>query len=138
MIYMAIQGQKKILMHFKKQAQVGALLFDKAITKVPAEYFNYSNIFSAENAAKLLKNTRIIKNAIKLKESKELFFGPIFSLGSIELKTLKTYIKIILANGFIQPFKSPIGAPILFNKKLDKTLHLCIDYWSINNITIKN
>ena len=56
--------------HFKKQAQVEALLFDKALTKVSVEYFNYSDVFSAENTAKLLENTTINKHAIKLEKDK--------------------------------------------------------------------
>ena len=51
---MAIQKYEKILMHSKKQAQVRALLFDKAFSKVPAEYSNYNNVFLVENIAKLL------------------------------------------------------------------------------------
>ena len=56
----------------------------------------------------------------------------------MELETLKTYIKTNLANGFIRPFKSPAGAPILFNKKPDRSFRLCVDYRGLNNITIKN
>ena len=68
---------------------------------------------------KLLENTKINKHAIELEKSKQLLFKPIYSLGSIELKTLKTYIKINLANGFIWPFKSLARASILFNIKPD-------------------
>ena len=88
-------------MYSKKQAQVEALLFDKALTEVLAEYSDYSNIFSAENAAELLENTRINKHAIKLEESKQLLFGPIYSLEPEELETLKTYIETNLINNFI-------------------------------------
>ena len=125
-------------MHSEKQAQVGALLLDEAPTKVPAEYSDYSNVFSAENAAELPENTGINEHAIKLEEGKQLPFGPIYSLGPIELETLKTYIKTNLANGFIRPSKSPAGAPILFDKKPDGSLRLCVDYRGLNNITIKN
>ncbi len=48
------------------------------------------------------------------------------------------YIKNNLASGFIQPSKSPAGAPILFHKKLDGSLRLCVDYRDLNNLTIKN
>ena len=85
----------------KKQVQVGALLSDKALTEVPAEYFNYSNIFLIENAAELSKNTGMNKHIIKLEKSKQPPFGPIYILGLVELKTWKTYIKTNLANGFI-------------------------------------
>ena len=56
----------------------------------------------------------------------------------MELKTLKTYIETNLANGFIQPLKSLADAPILFIRKSNGSLRLCIDYESLNNLTIKN
>ena len=137
-VHVAIREREKMPVHFKKQAQVGALLFDEALTEVPAEYSDYSNVFSAENAAELPENTEINEHAIELKEGKQPPFGPIYSLGPVELETLKTYIKTNLANGFIRPSKSPAGAPILFDKKPDGSLRLCIDYRGFNNITIKN
>ena len=87
--------------YLEKQAQVRVLLFDKAFTEVSAKYSDYSNIFSAENAGELPENTGINEHAIKLEESKQLLFSLIYSLGSVELKTLKTYIEINLANSFI-------------------------------------
>ena len=56
----------------------------------------------------------------------------------MELETLKAYIKNNLANGFIKPSNFPIGALILFDKKLDNSLRLCVDYQGFNNLTIKN
>ena len=85
----------------KKQAQVKALLFKKAPTEVPAEYSDYSNVFLAKYTVELLENTGINKHTIELKESKLSLFGLIYSLGLVELETLKTYIKINLVNGFI-------------------------------------
>ena len=78
------------------------------------------------------------EHAIKLKEGKQPPFGPIYSLGLVELETLKTYIETNLANGFIWPFKFPAGASILFDRKPDRSLHLCVDYWGLTNLTIKN
>ena len=40
--------------------------------------------------------------------------------------------------GFIRPSVSPWGASVLFVKKKDGTMQLCIDYWKLNKITIKN
>jgi len=50
---------------------------------------------------------------------------------------LKKYIKENLAKGFIRKSKSPAGAPVLFVKKKDGTLRLCIDYRKLNEMTIK-
>ena len=50
---------------------------------------------------KLLENTKINEYAIKLEEDKQPLFRLIYSLGPVELKTLKIYIKTNLANSFI-------------------------------------
>ena len=117
--------------------EVGALLFDKAPIEVPAEYSDYSDVFSAENAAEHPENTRMNEHAIELEEGKQPLFGPIYSLGPVELETLKIYIKTNLANGFMHPSKSPAGAPIFFDRKPDGSLRLCVNYWGFNNITMK-
>ena len=77
-------------------------------------------------------------HAIEFKEAKQPSFGLIYNLGLIELEMLRTYIKTKLANGFIPSSKSLFNTTILFNWKPDKRLCLCVDYWSFNNITIKN
>ena len=119
-------------------AQVKALLFDKASTKISAKYSDYSDFFSAENVAELPENIRMNEHAIELEEDKQPPFEPIYSLGPMELETLKTYIETNLADGFIRPFKFPVGSLILFDRKLNKSLCLYVDYWGLNNITIKN
>ena len=135
---MAINHDRKAQIEAQSGTQVGALLFDEAPTEVPVEYSDYSDVFSTENAAELPENTGMNEHAIELEEGKQPPFGPIYSLGPVELETLKTYIKTNLANGFIRPSKSPAGAPILFDRKPDGSLRLCVDYRGLNNITIKN
>ena len=76
-------------------------MFNKASIKVLAEYFDYSNVFLAENIAKLPEYTWINEHIIKLEKEKQPLFGPIYSLGLVELEMWKTYIKINLTNGFI-------------------------------------
>ncbi len=51
---------------------------------------------------------------------------------------MKTYIETHLKMDFIQPSKSPAGASIFFDKKLDSSLHLYVNYRDLNNLTIKN
>ena len=95
--------------------QVGAFIFDEAPTEAAAEYFNYSNNFLAENAVELPEIIGINEHTIKLKEDKQPFFGPIYSLSPVELETLKIYIETNLDNDFIRLFKSLACEPILFN-----------------------
>ena len=102
---MAIQERKEMLVNFKKQtqikAQVGVLLFNKAPTEISMQYSDYSNVFLTEYTTELLKNTGMNKYIIKLEECKQPLFGPIYSLRSVELEILKTYINFSRANGFI-------------------------------------
>ena len=70
----------------------------------------------------LPKNTGINEHTIKLEDDKQPPYRLFYSLGPVELETLKIYIKTHLKTGFIQPFKSSAGTLILFNKKPDGSL----------------
>ncbi|WRX28551.1 Reverse transcriptase domain - like 10 [Theobroma cacao] len=55
-----------------------------------------------------------------------------------ELKELKDQLEDLLDKGFIRPSISPWGALVLFVKKKDGSLRLCIDYRQLNKVTVKN
>src|ERR1041385_5551393 len=55
-----------------------------------------------------------------------------------ELAELKEQIRELQAKGFIRPSSSSWGAPVLFVEKKDGTLRMCVDYRSLNDVTIKN
>ena len=63
--------------------------------------------------------------------------GP-YRMAPPELEELRRQLKELLDAIFVQPFKAPYGAPILFQKKHDGSLRMCIDYRAINKVTIKN
>jgi hypothetical protein len=55
-----------------------------------------------------------------------------------ELKELKVQPEELFAKGYIKPNKSPYGAPVLFVHKKDETLRMCVDYRTLNKVTVKN
>ncbi|KAL0316931.1 UNVERIFIED_CONTAM: Transposon Ty3-G Gag-Pol polyprotein [Sesamum radiatum] len=60
-----------------------------------------------------------------------------YRMAPLELKELKKQLEELLDKGFIRPSISPWGAPVLFVKKKDGSMRLCIDYRQLNRITIK-
>ena len=124
--------------HPSRRPQIFGLITKEALTKVPAEYLDFADVFSLDLASELLKYTRINNHAIKLVDCQQPPYWPIYSLGSVKLKTLKAYIEINLANGFIKTSKSPADTSILFDEKSDGFFRLCVDYQGLNNLTIKN
>nr|GEZ68199.1 putative reverse transcriptase domain-containing protein [Tanacetum cinerariifolium] len=61
-----------------------------------------------------------------------------YRMAPIELKELKDQLQELLERGFIRPSVSPWGAPVLFDKKNDGSIRLCMDYRELNKITIRN
>ena len=124
--------------HLSRRAQIAPLVANEAPTSIPTKYSDFADVFSPELASELPKYTGINDHAIKLVDNQLPPYGPIYSLGPVELETLKIYIETNLKNSFIRPSKSPAEALILFDKKPDGSLRLCVDYRGFNNLTIKN
>ena len=63
--------------------------------------------------------------------------GP-YRMAPPELEEMRRQLKELLDAGFIQPSKAPYGAPVLFQKKHDGSVRMCIDYRALNKVTVKN
>lgn len=118
-------------------ATESALLPPSTITRLPPQYEEFFDVFEKKNAERLPEH-RLYDCPIDLVEGTSPPFGPIYSLSEPELAALRTYIDENLTNGFIRHSKSPAGAPILFVKKKDGSLRLCVDYRGLNRVTIRN
>ena len=78
-----------------------------------------------------------------LPPNRELEFGIVVLSGSTPFsippyRMAPMELKDLVDKGFIKPSISLWGAPVLFVKKKDGTLRLCIDYRQLNRVTIKN
>ena len=95
--------------HPAREAQIALLIAE--VVKIPTEYSDFSDVFLEEKTSILPEATKLNQHAIELQEGQQPPYGPIYSLGPVELKMLKTCIETNLANGFSWPSKSPAGAP---------------------------
>jgi len=86
----------------------------------------------------MLAPHRPIDHAINLEPGFKIPYGRIYNLPEVELRTLKVYIETNLSYGLIQRSSSSAAAPILFAKKKDGSLWLCMDYRALNSATMKS
>jgi hypothetical protein len=105
--------------------------------KIPEEYHEFADVFSKSKANTLAEH-RPYDLKINLEENTSPPPGTMYSLSQLELETLRKFIDENLAMGFIRPTRSSHGAPVLFIKKKDGSLRLCVDFRGLNRITKKD
>src|SRR6266481_9837405 len=109
----------------------------KTLDSILAEYHEFCDVFSGEKAGTLALH-RPYDLQINVKEGAKPIHGPIYSLSPPELMALQEFLKEHTRSGFICPSKSPWGSPILFVKKKDGSLCLCMDFHTLNRVTEKD
>ena len=106
----------------------------KTIFKCFKKFENLSN----EDEAYKLSEHEFMNHVIKLKENKSSFYDSIYFLSENELKIFRKYLNKHLKNDFIRFFQSFVEIFMLFIKKKNGSLRLCVNYKFFNNLIIKN
>src|SRR5258708_22309231 len=104
------------------------------LDSIPVKYHEFCHIFSGEKVGTLALH-RPYDLQINVEEGAKPVHGPIYSLSPPELAALQEFLKEHTRNGFIHPSKSPWGSPVLFIKKKDGSLRLCMDFCALNRVT---
>jgi len=109
---------------------------DLAKNLVPQE--SHDNlVFFSEKEARILPLSRYIDHAIPLIGDSKPSFGHMDSMSDSELKEVRKWIDENLSKSFIRASSSSAASPILFVKKKDRSLRLCVHYRTLNDITVK-
>ena len=103
---------------------------------LPRIVCEYEEVFSDELPG--LPPERVVDFSIELHPGSLPIFMTLHRMAPVELQELRVQLQELLDKGFIRPSTSPWGSSVLFAKKKDKTLRLCIDYRQLNRVTIKN
>jgi hypothetical protein len=107
------------------------------LSEIPEDYHEYQDVFSKSSASTLPPH-RSYDLKIDLEEGAEPPIGRMYSLSEKEMGALREFLDDNLNNGFVRPSNSSHGAPILFVKKKDGSLRLCVDFRGLNKISKKD
>ena len=107
------------------------------LLSVPEEYRGYSDVFSKKKADTLAPH-QPYDLKINLVEGAEPPPGVVYSLSQSELCKLREFLDEHLCIGFIHPSCSLHGAPVLFVRKKNSNLRLCVDFRGLNKVTKKD
>ena len=140
-----LQSAKQFKSGIKRgeQAYVAALIEIKSdqCGEVPAEVAAVLGAFAdimPDALPKELPPRRAIDHKIELEPGARAPAKAPYRMSPSELVELRKQLNELLDAGFVQPSKAPYGAPVLFQKKQDGSLRMCVDYRALNKVTIKN
>lgn len=97
----------------------------------PAKYADFQDVFDKHHADILLEHSHH-NFAIDIENNKIPLFSSTYDYNRLKFNVLPEYINKIIAKRFIVLFKSLLKALILFTKKKNRGLRLCVDFYGLN------
>ena len=107
------------------------------LTKLLSEYYEFASLFFWEKSDKLSSYCSY-DHIILLISDKELSKEPLYNMSHDELQVLQKYLKDYLSKDFICVSSSLITSSVIFVKKSEDELCLCMNYHDLKNLTVKN
>jgi hypothetical protein len=128
----------KVILHLSAVSHIKASLHHVVELKLEDIHVvrEFLNVFP--NDLPGIPPERVIKFKIELQPGTAPIANAPYKMSPVEMKELKIQLQGLLDKGYIHPSTSPWGCSVLFVEKKDKELHLCVDYRSLNAVTIKN
>ncbi|KAJ0809969.1 putative nucleotidyltransferase, Ribonuclease H [Helianthus annuus] len=126
-----VRNGSKVFLAYVVDTKLGALKLED--TKVVNEY---PDVFPDELPG--LPPEREVEFRIELEPNAKPVAKAPYRLAPAEVRELMVQLQELLDKGFIRPSVSPWGAPVLFVKKKDGSMRMCIDYRELNKLTVKN
>jgi len=136
---LCLSGSITFSLQFRSTMQAKSNTISEKInlSSVPEEYHKYADVFS-KSKAETLTPYHLYNLQIELEKDSHPPVGTIYSLSQFEQKMLKEFINKNLTNRFIHLTLSSHGVLVLFVKKKDRSLWLCVDFHELNKITKKD
>ncbi|GJR91562.1 putative reverse transcriptase domain-containing protein [Tanacetum coccineum] len=130
----------------RKQNRYGSRLNIISCTKTQKYLLKGCHVFLAhittkkaedKSEEKRLEDVPIVRDFLEV-FPEDLSARAPYRLAPSEMKELSDQLQELSDKGFIRPSSSPWGAPVLFVKKKDGSFRMCIDYWELNKLPVKN
>jgi hypothetical protein len=128
----------KVILHLHAISHIKASLHHMVELKLEDIHvvWQFLNVFPDDLLG--MPPERAIEFRIELQPGTASIAKSLYRMSLVEMKELKVQLQGLLSKGYIHPSTSPWGCPALFVEKKDKELRLCVDYRSLNTVTIKN
>jgi hypothetical protein len=128
----------KVILHLHAISHIKASLHHMVELKLEDIHvvWQFLNVFPDDLLG--MPPERAIEFRIELQPGTAPIAKSLYRMSLVEMKELKVQLQGLLSKGYIHPSTSPWGCPALFVEKKDKELRLCVDYRSLNTVTIKN